>query len=110
MFAICKSIFAAGWRKNHPLRRSLRREWRLGSPKGKGSSLPQDWFARQRLTIPYAGKRSKMQNVPNIVRDRLKAATAVSHPDADTLTAFSERLLPGAERAVVLEHLARCGD
>lgn len=51
-----------------------------------------------------------MQNVPNIVRDRLKAATAVSHPDADTLTAFSERLLPVAERAVVLEHLARCGD
>ena len=51
-----------------------------------------------------------MQNVPNIVRDRLKVATPVSHPDADTLTAFSERLLPESDRAVVLEHLARCGE
>ncbi len=51
-----------------------------------------------------------MQNVPNIVRDRLKAATPVSHPDADTLTAFSERLLSEAERARILEHLAQCGD
>jgi len=54
--------------------------------------------------------RSKMQNVPNIVRDRLKVATPASHPDADTLAAFSERLLPEAERAVVVEHLAQCGD
>src|ERR1700757_4054503 len=51
-----------------------------------------------------------MQNVPNIVRERLKVATPVSHPDADTLTAFSERLLPEAERATVLEHLAQCGE
>ena len=51
-----------------------------------------------------------MQNVPNTVRHRLKVATPASHPDADTLTAFSERLLPEAERAVVVEHLARCGD
>src|ERR1700739_2871538 len=51
-----------------------------------------------------------MQNVPNIVRDRLKTAVSLSHPDADMLTAFSERLLPEAERAVVLEHLAQCGD
>lgn len=51
-----------------------------------------------------------MQNVPNIVRDRLKVATPVSHPDADTLTAFSEQLLPEAERAAVVEHLARCGE
>jgi hypothetical protein len=52
-----------------------------------------------------------MQNVPNIVRDRLKAATpAVNHPDADVLTAFTERSLPALERSTVLEHLARCRD
>ena len=51
-----------------------------------------------------------MQNVPNIVRDRLKVATPVSHPDADTLAAFSERSLADAERAAVMEHLARCGE
>jgi hypothetical protein len=52
-----------------------------------------------------------MQNIPKIVRQRLQAATpAVNHPDADLLTAFAERSLPEAERTVVLEHLARCGD
>lgn len=52
-----------------------------------------------------------MQNVPKIVRERLRAATpAVNHPDADALTAFAEHSLPGLERDVVLEHLARCGD
>jgi hypothetical protein len=52
-----------------------------------------------------------MQNVPKIVRERLRAATpAVNHPDADVLTAFAERSLPELERAGVFEHLARCGD
>jgi hypothetical protein len=52
-----------------------------------------------------------MQNVPNIVRDRLKTAPpAVDHPDANVLTAFAERSLPDRERSVVLEHLSRCGD
>jgi hypothetical protein len=52
-----------------------------------------------------------MQNVPKIVRERLKAAVpAVNHPDAEVLTAFAERSLPELERAVVLEHMARCGD
>jgi hypothetical protein len=52
-----------------------------------------------------------MQNVPKIVRQRLQAATpALNHPDADALTAFAERSLPEAERTVVLEHLAGCGD
>jgi hypothetical protein len=52
-----------------------------------------------------------MQNVPQIVRERLKATPpAVNHPDADALTAFAERSLPDGERALVLEHLARCGD
>jgi hypothetical protein len=32
------------------------------------------------------------------------------HPDADTLTAYVERLLPAAERKRVLEHLAACAD
>ena len=52
-----------------------------------------------------------MENVPKIVRERLKATTvAVDHPDADVLTAFAERALPEAERATVLGHLARCGE
>jgi hypothetical protein len=62
-----------------------------------------------------------MQEVPKIVRARLKAATAsvarpdldrlgLDHPDADQLTAFAERALPATERDSVLEHLARCGD
>ncbi len=52
-----------------------------------------------------------MQNVPKIVRERLKAAAlAVNHPDADLLSAFAERSLPDRERTVVLEHLAGCGD
>lgn len=52
-----------------------------------------------------------MQNVPKIVRDRLKAAApVVNHPDADVLAAFAERSLPEKERGVVLEHLACCGD
>ena len=52
-----------------------------------------------------------MQNVPKIVRERLKAvAPAVNHPNADVLTAFAEQSLPDRERAGVLDHLARCGD
>lgn len=52
-----------------------------------------------------------MQDVPKIVRERLKKATpAVNHPDADSLTAFAERSLPELERDIVLEHLSRCGD
>ena len=59
-----------------------------------------------------------MQDAPKIVRERLKGAPAVlrsgadssPHPDADLLTAFSERTLPEFERTAVLEHLSRCGD
>jgi len=52
-----------------------------------------------------------MQDVPKIVRERLKVvAPAVNHPDADALTAFAERSLPEKERGAVLEHLARCGE
>jgi hypothetical protein len=58
-----------------------------------------------------------MQNVPNIVRERLKTANraadlshAQAHPDANLLTAFAEQSLAESERAVVLDHLSRCGD
>ena len=52
-----------------------------------------------------------MQNVPKIVRERLKAAMpAVAHPDANVLSAFVERSLPERERGLVIEHLARCGE
>jgi hypothetical protein len=52
-----------------------------------------------------------MPQLPKIARERLKVSTsAVAHPDPDVLTAFSERSLPDSERALVLEHLARCGD
>jgi len=52
-----------------------------------------------------------MEKVPQIVRERLRVAMPlVNHPDADVLTAFAERSLPELERAIVLEHLARCGD
>ena len=57
-----------------------------------------------------------MQDLPKIVGERLRAATPgasqlpPNHPDADALTAFAEQSLPERERAVVLEHLARCGD
>jgi hypothetical protein len=57
-----------------------------------------------------------MQNVPKIVSERLRASGPVAdhliadHPEADVLTAFSERSLSDRERAVVVDHLARCGD
>ena len=52
-----------------------------------------------------------MDNIPKIVRQRLKAPLAeANHPQADELTAFAERSLPESERIVVLEHLARCCD
>jgi hypothetical protein len=54
---------------------------------------------------------SEMEKLPKIVGERLKTtAVAVDHPDADVLTAFSERSLPDRERSQVLEHLARCGE
>jgi len=50
-----------------------------------------------------------MAKLPQIVRTRLKAAQLpLQHPDADMLTAFSERALPDRERDLVLEHLGRC--
>ena len=55
--------------------------------------------------------QAEMQNVPKIVRERLKAAKPGEHHlDADMLTAFAERSLPDRERTAVVEHLASCGD
>src|SRR5579872_195537 len=52
-----------------------------------------------------------MEQVPKIVSERLKAATpAIDHPDADMLTAFSERTLSEREHGTVLAHLASCAD
>jgi len=52
-----------------------------------------------------------MSHLPNFVHERLKASVSpIGHPDPDMLTAFSERSLPAHERAVVMEHLARCGE
>ena len=52
-----------------------------------------------------------MRELPKFVVSRLRSSAPLAgHPDADVLTAFGERSLPASERAVVLEHLARCGD
>jgi hypothetical protein len=54
-----------------------------------------------------------MPDVPKFVVKRLgeiPPALAGSHPDADLLTAFAEQSLAGNERALVMEHLAICGD
>jgi Photosynthesis system II assembly factor YCF48 len=55
-----------------------------------------------------------MPEFSNLLRQRLGAqqikedSAAPVHPDADTLTAFSEQLLPAAERQQVVTHLAGC--
>src|SRR5215475_7850124 len=49
-----------------------------------------------------------MTDVPNLVRERLKAGQAGPHPDPDLLAAFAEQVLSERERVPVLDHLARC--
>ncbi len=55
-----------------------------------------------------------MPEFSNLLRQRLGAqqikedSAAPVHPDADILTAFSEQLLPAAERQQVVTHLAGC--
>jgi hypothetical protein len=53
---------------------------------------------------------AQMKELPNIVRERLKAAPVGDHPDPDLLTGFAERALADRERTRVLDHLARCAD
>src|SRR6185437_417841 len=54
-----------------------------------------------------------MKPLPKIVQWQLQEATtgpASPHPDADLLTAFTERSLPPVERTAVLEHLSQCSE
>src|SRR5215470_16592925 len=51
-----------------------------------------------------------MEQLPNLVRERLLARAGGDHPDADVLTAFAEQVLPEQERSRVLTHLSRCAD
>src|SRR6516162_4768047 len=52
-----------------------------------------------------------MPELSNLLRQKLGEAQngGETHPDADTLTALTEQLLPAAERQQVLAHLAVCG-
>ena len=52
--------------------------------------------------------------IPQIVRERLRVQQTGGqpggvHPDADTLTAFSENTLTARERTLVTSHLSTCG-
>jgi hypothetical protein len=53
-----------------------------------------------------------MPEFPTIVRRRLQAGEDRKgfHPDADTLTAYVEQLLPGHERDYVTRHLSVCSE
>src|SRR6185437_9838149 len=54
-----------------------------------------------------------MKPLPKVVQWQVQKALPVSalpHPDADQLTAFTEQSLPRAERESVLEHLAQCSE
>jgi anti-sigma factor ChrR (cupin superfamily) len=52
-----------------------------------------------------------MSELPNLLRQKLaeiQNGAAGLHPDADTLTAYTEQSLPPAEHQTVLAHLAMC--
>lgn len=50
-----------------------------------------------------------MLNIPNIVRERLRAEVVESeHPEANILSAFAQDALSLRERGLVIDHLARC--
>jgi hypothetical protein len=53
-----------------------------------------------------------MPELSSLLRQRLQAGETarLQHPDADTLTAYVEQLLPLSERKLVLEHIAACSD
>ena len=51
-----------------------------------------------------------MTDLPNTVRQRLRAKRSENHPDPNLLSAFVEQTLRDRERTAVLEHLALCGD
>jgi hypothetical protein len=63
--------------------------------------------------MPDVPENVPKPDVPNIVLKRLQRqspAPADWHPDADLLTAFTERSLTSHEREQVMSHLADCGD
>jgi hypothetical protein len=63
--------------------------------------------------MPDVPKHMPQHDVPNVVLKRLQRqspAPADWHPDADLLTAFTERSLTDREREHVMNHLGRCGD
>ena len=49
-----------------------------------------------------------MEQLPNIVRQRLLSAKQTEHPDSGMLNAFAEQALSERERNSVLEHLSAC--
>lgn len=51
-----------------------------------------------------------MPEFSDLVRQRLATVPAGDHPDADTLNAYAEKLLPTAERNQILDHLAACSE
>jgi photosynthesis system II assembly factor YCF48-like protein/putative zinc finger protein len=52
-----------------------------------------------------------MEQLPKIVRHRMRAASASTpHPDPDLLTAFAEQSLTEREKSQVLDHLAQCAE
>jgi hypothetical protein len=53
-----------------------------------------------------------MPELSSLLRQRLQAGETarLQHPDADTLTAYVEQLLPLPERKLVLEHIAVCSN
>jgi hypothetical protein len=51
-----------------------------------------------------------MEQLPKIVRERLRAGQAGDHPDPNLLAAFAENALSEAERLPLLEHLSRCAE
>ncbi|MDE3135200.1 MAG: hypothetical protein KGL59_01380 [Acidobacteriota bacterium] len=51
-----------------------------------------------------------MEQLPKIVRERLRAGQAADHPDPNLLTAFAENSLSEAERLPVVKHLSRCAE
>ena len=53
-----------------------------------------------------------MPELSNLLRQRLAVTNtgpAQAHPDADTLTAYTEQSLPASERQTVVAHLSICG-
>ena len=66
---------------------------------------------RQRLGLREApGATREMLDCGTTNGDGTSIARAVGHPDADTLTAYAERVLGPGERSQVLHHLAICGE